>query len=303
MESMVEGIVPEDIACREIRGYDHWSLSFAPARHIAFGFVTEGSCQIVDEAGGLVSLCRGDFLLTAPLNGWTIAAAGQNFRKLRPGPNSVSPNLRQAGVTDGALTTRIAAGYASLLNQQEYLQRWIGHGLLVRDEAASRVRRTLQCLEEEAQTTTGASAPIQQRLLQVLLLQAFQAKSHSLGIASRHRHVQGGKGLFAALRVMQAQPEAEWTVATLAEVAFMSRSVFALRFEQMLGLPPLRYLREHRLVQAKASLLKGLPMKHVAAQAGYHSDKAFSTAFHHQFRETPDRFRRAAWTKNNQDAC
>ena len=303
VEFLVEDVLPDGITCREIQGYGKWSLSFAPAHHIAFGLVTEGRCEIVDQVGRVVSLCQGDFLLTAPLNGWTIAGAGQDFQKLPPSLHLLSPALRRAGAIDGALTTRIAAGYASLLDEQEYLQRWIGYGLLVRNEAALRLRRTLQCLEEEARATTGASFPIQRRLFQVLLLQAFQAQSLSLGNVTRPRQVQGAKGLFAALRAMQGQPEVEWTVATLAEVAFMSRSVFALRFEQMVGLPPLRYLREHRLDQAKTVLLHGAPVKQVASQVGYRSDKAFSTAFHHRFGQTPGSFRRSAWSDRKQDAC
>ena len=301
VESMVEDFCPERLTCRAIWGYGKWALRFAPARHIAFGVVTKGICQVADEMGEAVRLYRGDFLVTAPSNGWTLAAKAQELNKLQSMPHFVSPALRQAGAVDGAPTECIAAGYASLLDRQEYLQGWIGHGLVVRDDAARKVKTTFRCLEEESRATSGASASIQRRLLQVLLLQAFQAESRRLG---NDVQAQGSaaKGVFTALRAMQAQPEVEWTVATLAAVAFMSRSVFASRFEQMLGLSPMRYLRERRMLQAKTALLKGLPVKHVAAQVGYRSDKAFSTAFHHRFRQSPDGFRRAAMRQEKQDA-
>ena len=143
--------------------------------------------------------------------------------------------------------------YASLLDRQEYLQGWIGHGLVVRDDAARKVKTTFRCLEEESRATSGASASIQRRLLQVLLLQAFQAEARRLG---NDMQAQGSaaKGVFTALRAMQAQPEVEWTVATLAAVAFMSRSVFASRFEQMLG------LSSERVAGKTCGSTSGLPL-------------------------------------------
>ncbi len=301
VESLVEDFRPESITCRTIWGYGKWALQFAPARHIAFGVVTEGRCQIADEWGQAISLCRGDFLVTAPPNGWMLTAEEQDCRKLQTIPQFVGPTLRQAGVIDGSPTECIAAGFASLLNEQEYLQGWIGHGFVIREEAARTVKSTLVCLEEEARATTGASSSIQRRLLQVLLLQAFQAESSCLGNIA-HGQDSGAKGLFTALRAMQSQPAVEWTVATLAAVAYMSRSVFARRFEQMLGLSPMRYLRERRMLQAKTALLNGMPVKHVATQVGYRSDKAFSTAFHRRFQQTPDGFRRVAVSPEQQDA-
>ena len=115
----------------------------------------------------------------------------------------------------------------------------------------------------------------------MLLLQAFQAEAYCLGSVAQ---AQGSadKELLTALWATQTQPEVEWTVATLAGIAFMSRSVFARRSEQMFGVSPMRYLRERRLTQAKAALRNGLPVKHVAARVATvqkrHSARPFTTA-------------------------
>src|SRR5436309_2864015 len=46
----------------------------------------------------------------------------------------------------------------------------------------------------------------------------------------------------AALKAMHAEPEAPWTVASLARVAAVSRSAFAARFKAVVGQAPLAYL-------------------------------------------------------------
>src|SRR5262245_1157740 len=45
-----------------------------------------------------------------------------------------------------------------------------------------------------------------------------------------------------ALSAMHAQPSADWTVESLARAAAVSRSVFAERFTDMVGQPPMQYL-------------------------------------------------------------
>ena len=49
-----------------------------------------------------------------------------------------------------------------------------------------------------------------------------------------------------------AQPAHPWTVADLAGLACLSRSAFHERFSDIIGMPPLAYLTEHRLRLAAA---------------------------------------------------
>ena len=71
---------------------------------------------------------------------------------------------------------------------------------------------------------------------------------------------------------MQARPEEAFTLAALAEVAGMSRSVFAARFANVLGESPMEFLKTLRLVRAAQLLARtDLPVKNIAAQVGYSS--------------------------------
>jgi AraC-like DNA-binding protein len=83
-----------------------------------------------------------------------------------------------------------------------------------------------------------------------------------------------------ALGSMQARPDHAFTLLALAEIAGMSRSVFAARFAAALGQSPMEYLRSLRLARA-AQLLTStdLPVKSVASRVGYSSRSSFTRAF------------------------
>lgn len=95
-----------------------------------------------------------------------------------------------------------------------------------------------------------------------------------------------------AIGAMHLRPEATWTVETLADEAGLSRSVFAERFAGLVGMTPMRYLLECRMLRA-LSLLKdrSLGIKEVALRVGYGSEAAFGNAFKRWAGVSPGAFR------------
>lgn len=62
----------------------------------------------------------------------------------------------------------------------------------------------------------------------------------------------------AAMRLMHERPAEPWSVAALAAKVGLSRSGFALRFAELVGEPPMRYLTRWRM--QKSSVLAALPL-------------------------------------------
>jgi AraC family transcriptional regulator, activator of mtrCDE len=83
-----------------------------------------------------------------------------------------------------------------------------------------------------------------------------------------------------ALTAMHERPQHCFTLAELAELAGMSRSVFAARFAHAVGQSPIEVLKALRLTRA-AELLTctDLPVKGIAARVGYASRSSFTRAF------------------------
>jgi AraC-like DNA-binding protein len=95
-----------------------------------------------------------------------------------------------------------------------------------------------------------------------------------------------------ALGAIHGDPAHAWTVASLAQRAGMSRTVFAGRFARLLGEAPLIYVARCRM-QLGARLLETTDetVLQVALNAGYESEAAFNRAFKREFGLPPARYR------------
>ena len=83
-----------------------------------------------------------------------------------------------------------------------------------------------------------------------------------------------------ALTAMHERPQHCFTLAELAELAGMSRSVFAARFAHAVGQSPIEVLKALRLTRAAELLTRtDLPVKGIAARVGYASRSSFTRAF------------------------
>ena len=95
-----------------------------------------------------------------------------------------------------------------------------------------------------------------------------------------------------ALSAIHAEPKEDWTVERLARVVGQSRSVFAERFTEMVGHPPMHYLALWRMQLASHLLLEGGQVAPVAEAVGYDSEAAFSRAFKKLVGESPAKWRK-----------
>jgi AraC-like DNA-binding protein len=111
---------------------------------------------------------------------------------------------------------------------------------------------------------------------------------------------QQGKGLIAglgvpvtarALSAMHGDIARDWTVSTLARLCRVSRSKFATRFRDIVGMAPIEYLQHWRMAHAKDELRLGTKsIGTIALAMGFQSSSAFSTAFTRVVGCSPRRF-------------
>jgi AraC-like DNA-binding protein len=97
-----------------------------------------------------------------------------------------------------------------------------------------------------------------------------------------------------ALAALHGQPSEPWTVERLARLVGLSRSVFAERFTDMVGQPPMQYLALWRMQLASRLLVEGGQVAAVAGAVGYESEAAFSRAFKKLVGQAPATWRRNA---------
>jgi transcriptional regulator GlxA family with amidase domain len=94
--------------------------------------------------------------------------------------------------------------------------------------------------------------------------------------------------ILRSLNAMHAEPATDWSLEQLANEAGLSRSVFAERFHELVGVTPIGYLTTCRMRNARELLQhNSLGIKEVAERVGYSSAASFSRAYKRFFGETP----------------
>jgi AraC-like DNA-binding protein len=160
------------------------------------------------------------------------------------------------------------------------------------DKAA--LRWSLERMRQELLEPQPGGFLIAQHLAHMMLVQALR-----LHLAEG---LKGGVGwLFAladkqmsmAINSMHEDPAHDWTLQELAKRAGMSRSTFALKFKETVGVPPLEYLTRWRMLLAGDKLANSSdPVSTIARSLGYESESAFSKAFKRVMGCSPRQFSR-----------
>jgi AraC-like DNA-binding protein len=161
------------------------------------------------------------------------------------------------------------------------------------DKAA--LRWCMEQLMRELREPRPGGALVAEHLAHLLLLQALRLHTAE--------GARGGVGwlfaladrqMSAAIHAMHADPARRWTLKSLAEVAGMSRSSFAVKFKASVGASAMDYLTRWRMLLASDRLAASRePISVIAPSLGYESESAFSTAFKRVMACSPREYARA----------
>ncbi|MGC1422817.1 MAG: AraC family transcriptional regulator [Terracidiphilus sp.] len=282
--SQIIGLLkPQAVFWRVVEAHNSWTIGFRPTNIVVFGQVIEGACRVEREDGIGFELEAGDFLLmTAPPN-WTMAAFGGGATAVDFADVIENPRLILSPTHANQITRFMAGNFAFSPANRDLISTLMLPIVNVRGNefAAARLGALLGTFGEEANGDRPGRSLVLDRLLELILIEALRYRPADI--------VEGRSSLLAgladtrignALRIMHADTKRSWTLAALAREVGMSRSAFASRFLQLVGVPPIEYLATWRIRLAKSALASSeVPMIDIAEMAGYQSVSAFSTAF------------------------
>ncbi len=132
------------------------------------------------------------------------------------------------------------------------------------------------------------------RLSEILFVEAVRGHIEALPLdATGWLAALRDPSLARALGALHLRPAHPWTAEDLAKEACLSRSAFAERFSNTVGLPPVSYLTRWRMLLAGQRLRESSEtIAQIAATVGYESESTFSRAFAREMGIAPGAWRR-----------
>ncbi len=159
-----------------------------------------------------------------------------------------------------------------------------------------RADHVLALLFDEAFGNNCGRREVVDRLFEIVLIQVLR---HLMETGRIHSGLLAGMShpkLRRALVAMHEQPAKEWSLEALAQIAGMSRSIFANTFKATVGSTTGVYLQAWRVRLAQKALLRGQQLKTIADAVGYGSEAALSRAFKAQCGLAPREWKQARRT-------
>jgi AraC-like DNA-binding protein len=199
------------------------------------------------------------------------------------------------GIPEGA--RYIAGGFFGFTGSHaEMLLHALPPVVHIRQEAdKAAMRWSLERLREELRNPQPGSSLVAQQLAYMMLIQALRLHlADAVGAGPGWLSALADKHMSIAITCMHSDPGSPWTLQSLAERVGMSRSVFALRFREIVGATPMEYLTRWRMLLA-ADRLKNSPdgLSAIAQSLGYDSESAFGKAFRRVMGCSPRKYSRS----------
>ncbi len=274
-------------------------------RVVIFHLITEGECWVELGDSPPMRLVAGDAVLFPQGDAHRMGsqpglqpASGARLNEVL----ARRPRLLSYG--GGGATTKLVCGYLAC---DARLARMLLAGLAPVVKVSVRgsnagvwLEASLRYALAEARSPRPGGQGVLAKLAEVLFIEVLrihmneQADGRTGWLAGVNDRIVG-----AALRALHAEPARAWTLEELASSASSSRSVLAERFQQLVGLAPMQYLAQWRMLLATNLLARSnAPLARIAEEVGYQTDTAFSRAFRREYGLPP-----AAWRRRQAGAA
>jgi AraC-like DNA-binding protein len=264
---------------------------------------THGSAAIVGESSGTVRLGPGDVAMTRGTEQYVFAddPATTPMVVIHPGQRcttlsgddlrfEMSLGVRTWGNSPSGATRSVICAYEGRSEVSARLLDALPTVLVLRaDEWETPL---VDLLAAEAGNDGPGQEAYLDRLLDLLLIAVLRTWFDRDENAPTWWHAEHDPVVGPALKLIYNNPAHSWTVANLAAAVGSSRAVFASRFTEQVGEPPIAFLTSWRLALA-ADLLRSsqATIAAVARQVGYSTPFALSSAFKRAYGVSPNTYR------------
>ncbi|AFM19509.1 DNA-binding domain-containing protein, AraC-type [Mycolicibacterium chubuense NBB4] len=279
-----------------------WSMSIRDEAPLTVICQTHGRAAVVAAGGAISRLEPGDVALARGADPYVYADDPAT-----PPMVVIHPGQRCTTVSGEDLRFEMALGVRTWGNSPAGRTRSVIGAYEGRSDVSARLLDALPAvavlragdwdshlvglLSQEAGRDGPGQEAFLDRLLDLLLIAALRAWFDRDAHAPTWWRAEHDPLVGPALKLMYHHPAHRWTVADLAGAVGCSRAVFARRFADLVGEPPIAFLTGWRLALAADLLRSGATVGAVARQVGYGSPFALSTAFKRAYGVSPNAHR------------
>jgi AraC-like DNA-binding protein len=267
---------------------------------IVYHLITEGGCIVQVENEENIELVEGDVVIfpqgAAHDIGSHLNSTPMDMSEIVP--TLLNPNLNLIKTSGGKDSTKIVCGWLSV--EQNVINPLIDSlpnviRVNIRQQDSGRwLENSIRYAVESTSTSRAGNSAMTKKLAELLFLETLRLYIETIPeTESNWLAGMEDKHVGKALSLMHESPAFSWSVETLAEKVFVSRSVLADKFKHYVGIPPMKYLARWRLA-ISASLLRdgNTPVASIIDKIGYESETAFIRAFKREFGVTPGNWRK-----------
>lgn len=277
--------------------FGDWAIAFPQGGTLAVHAIIEGELFAWTESApdSRIRATGGDLLLlrsTPHLMASDVRATPQ------PLPALASPDAPRSTVTgsaaDGAEAQFFCGAYVFDGDLSRSLLESLPPITRLRPRAGSALRSAVDLLVAQVDSDGAGQQALLDRLLDAVLVLSLREWLADTPSAPAWLGALEDPSLAPALHAIHHEPGRTWTVAQLATLGHQSRSGFARRFTETLGVPPLQYLADWRMALAKEALRDtDDSIASIAAAVGYGTEFSFAAAFKRHTGVAPGRWRSA----------
>jgi AraC-like DNA-binding protein len=258
-----------------------WSLSFGRHEGVKFHAIVSGRCWVAVEGFAEPVLASAGDCILLP--------SGRPFRMAS---DLSLPSVEALSVIPFPLNGAIATvngggdclglgGHFALTGDTNFLLGMLPPVVhLSKESDRAAMRWSLDRMMEELREPRPGSALIAQHMVGMMLVQILRLYLEEQAGSVGWLPALADKQIAAAMACIHGEPARDWTLQLLAERAGMSRSVFAMRFKDVVGMAPIDYLIRWRMRLAADRLTNSRDsISEIASSSGYGSESSFGLAF------------------------
>jgi thiosulfate/3-mercaptopyruvate sulfurtransferase len=264
-----------------------WAIDISAIDIGTFHLIAHGGCWLHRPNAEPIALCEND-LLVLPHNAPHLVSPSPEP------PKDSAPRNTPAEEIVGPSVTLICGTVAFSQSYWNPLVEALPEYVIMRhaEYRDTTLGKAIEALISECERNESGSEVVIDRLADILFIEVLRGYVNRAHGNSFMKAISDSR-ISKALAGFHDEPGGNWNVQNLADTASMSRSAFAERFQNLVGMSPMNYVTRWRMQYAHARITETTDaIGEIAADCGYQNEESFARAFRKEFGISPQAARR-----------